>query len=128
MFSSPSASRLLFSIDFAAGYFQAQSIEHGESLSSNPSEGLVATNTLDLRKTIMIVARIIRDLLCCSAEALSIPLNPHHHRQRRGPGHCLFTYVAKKAYRWGVTSLEPLKLVAEFELTLSADLCGFRTL
>lgn len=121
-FSSISASRLLFSIDFAAGCFQAQTTEHGEALSSNPSEGFAATDSLDLRKTITIAAHIIRDLLCCTAEALSILLNPHHHY------HHLLIHVAMNAYRWGVTSLEPLKLVAEFELMLSADLRRFRTL
>ena len=76
----------------------------------------------------MIVAHIIRELLCCIAEALSIPLNPHHHCQRRGPGHCLLTHVVMNAHRYGVMSFEPLKLVAEFELTLSMNLYHFRTL
>lgn len=41
-FSSPSAWSLLFSIDFAAGYFQASTAEHRESLSNNSTEGFVA--------------------------------------------------------------------------------------
>lgn len=81
-FFSPSAPRLLFSTDFAAGYFQARTIEHRESLSNNSSEGFVAPNPLDLRKTIMITVSLIGDLLCWSAESLPILLTPHGHHQR----------------------------------------------
>lgn len=128
--SSPSASRLLFSIDFAAGYFQAQTSEHRESLSNNSSEGFVATNTLDLRKTIMIVASIIRDLQCCCAEALSILLNPLIDTRGRveATAFCLLTHVEMNTYRCGVMSPEPLKLEAEFKLMPSSDQCHFRTL
>lgn len=76
----------------------------------------------------MIVASIIRDLPCGRAEALSILLNPHRHYQRWGRGYCLLTHVEMNAYRWGVTSPESLKLVAEFELTPSSHLYHFRTL